>query len=184
MKTFTVAAAALLAGTASVASAQSDTDATTPLPVIGTVPALCTGGTLAGGDAFDLGVLIDVNTGYLRTDLSTEPKVLTGSFCSARSTISVVATPISAQNFTATPPNGFSRQVDYTATASGWTPTAAVYNTADATHPAATQQRDAAFTGDITVSIGDFSTVGGNALRMVADPSYRGMVTVTLAVAD
>ena len=97
----------------------SDTD-TKNFTVVGNVPAMCVGGTLAGtGATFDMGVLIDLNTGLLRTDLAAPPKVLSGSFCSARSTITVAATPMAAQTFTATPPAGFSRSVNYTATASG-----------------------------------------------------------------
>ena len=184
MKFSTFGLAVLLAASADAASAQSQTDATAPLPVTGNVPVLCTGGTLTGGDStFDLGVLIDVNTGFLRTDLAAEPKTLTGAFCSSRSTITILADPLAAQNFTAPPSDGFSRIVHYTATASGWTPSAAVYATGDGPHPAS-QQRDTAFTGDITVSIGDFLTGGGSALRLVADPSYRGLVTVTLSVAE
>jgi|SRR5947209_5454186 len=169
-----------LAGTA---SAQSTTATSPVIAVRGNVPALCSGGTLGGsGTSFDLGVLIDTATGLLRTDLSAPTKTLSGAFCTSRSAISVSATPMTAQNFTATPPTGFSRTVDYNATASGWTTTAATFSTAAATNPNATQQRATAFTGDITVSVGGFTTNGGNALRMVADTAYQGTVTVTLAV--
>jgi hypothetical protein len=74
--------------------------------------------------------------------------------------------------------------VNFTATASGWTAVPASFTTGAATNAAATQQRNSAFTGDITVAVGDFTTAGGNALRMVADPAYEGAVTVTLAVAE
>jgi hypothetical protein len=46
------------------------------------------------------------------------------------------------------------------------------------------QSRLTAFSGDITVSIGGFSTVGGATQRLVADTDYQGNVTVTLAVAS
>lgn len=166
------------------ALAQSATD-TRQFPVIGTVPPICSAGTLVGGNStFDLGVLIDTTTGFLRNDLSAPNKVLSAAFCNASSTISVVATPLAATNFTATPPAGFSRAVNYTATASGWTTTAASFATGAGANPAATQSRPAPFTGDITVGISGFSTVGGNALRPVADTSYTGLVTVTLSVAN
>jgi hypothetical protein len=176
--------AALSLSSAAAAQEASDTDTRT-FAVTGNVPALCSGGTLVGNSGtFDLGVLIDTTTGFLRTDLTAPPKVLSGAFCSARSTISINATQIAAQNFTATPPAGFSRLVDYTATASGWTTTAASFNTAAATNANASQTRDNAFTGDITVSIANFATNGGANLRPVADTSYRGLVTVTLSAAN
>ena len=60
----------------------------------------------------------------------------------------------------------------------------ATFNTGTASNPGATQLRNTPFTGDITVSIGSFSTGGGNALRLVSDPAYLGSVTVTLSVAS
>lgn len=153
--------------------------------VTGNVPALCSGGTLDNNQGtFDLGVLINTSTGFLRTDLSAPARTLAGAFCSAQSTITVAATPLVAQNFTATPPSGFSRSVDYTATASGWTTTPASFTTSAANNTAATQTRSTAFTGDIAVGVANFATTGGNALRMVADTNYRGTVTVTLAAAN
>lgn len=152
--------------------------------IVGTVPAICFGGTLSGVGSFDLGVLIDLTTGQLRNDLSAPNQVLIGSFCSTRSTITVSATPLEAQNYVATPPSGFSRKVHYQATASGWTATPASYGTAAASNAAATQSRATAFTGDITVGISNFSTDGGATLRLVGDNSYRGVVTVTLAAVN
>lgn len=172
----------MIAGAASAASAQT-TATSGPFPVTGNVPALCTAGVNAGTGTFDLGVLTDVSTGLLRNDLAAPPKVLTGAFCSARSNITISATPLnSVANLTA--PAGFSRSVNFTATAAGWTTTPATFTTGAASNPGATQLRATAFSGDITVSIGGFSTAGGNGLRLVADPSYLGSVTVTLAVAS
>jgi hypothetical protein len=184
-----IAIAALVALVPVVAQAQEqggadDTDSK-QFEVIGTVPAMCSGGTLTGGNAtFDLGVLIDTTTGFMRTDLSAPNKVLNGAFCSARSTIAVNATALAAENFTATPPAGFSRAVNYTATATGWSPTPASFNTGAATNPNAVQNRNTAFTGDITVGIGSFSTAGGATQRLVADTSYSGQITVTLSAVD
>jgi len=175
------AAAVLICAPSAFAQTATDTDSKS-FAVTGNVPALCSGGTLTGeGGTFDLGVLVDTTTGFLRTDLSAPARVLGGAFCSARSTITVNATRLAAVNYTAVPPAGFSRQVDYTATASGWTPTAASFATAAASNPAASQTRDNAFTGDIAVSVSDFATTGGTALRPVADTAYRGLVTVTLS---
>jgi hypothetical protein len=161
----------------------SDTDSKT-VGIVGTVPAQCFGGTLTGDGSFALGVLIDLNTGLLRTDLNAPSKVLAGSFCTSRSTITISATPLDAQNYVATPPGGFSRRVHYSATASGWTTTPASFNTGAASNAAATQSRTSAFTGDITVAISNFSTDGGANQRLVGDNSYRGVVTVTLAAVN
>lgn len=174
-------ATAALAG-ASGAMAATDTATVGPLPVTGNVPALCSGGVVTGGDTvFALGTLIDTATGFLLTTLSAPPKILTGGFCNSRSTISISATPMTAQSATGTPPAGFSNGVNYTATASGWTTTAASFTTGAASNPTASQTRSSAFTGNITVGVSNFTTVGGPALRMVADPNYLGNVTVTLA---
>ena len=178
------AAAVAIAWSGAAAAQSSDTD-TKNFAVVGNVPAMCVGGTIAGtGGTFDMGVLIDINTGLLRTDLAAPPKVLSGSFCSARSTLPVTATPRAAQTCTSTPPAGFSRVVDDTATASGWTTTPAAFATGAGSNPAAVQTRATAFSGDITVSVGSFSTNGGATQRLVADTNYQGNVTVTLAVAS
>lgn len=174
---------ALALGLPGAALAQSNTDTKT-VGIVGTAPPMCFGGTLNGSGSFDLGVLIDTTTGQLRNDLNAPPKVLVGSLCTSRSTITVTATPLTAQNFTVAPPTGFSKAVDYTATASGWTTTPASYNTAAAANAAATQSRATAFTGDITVAISGFATTGGNSLRLVADNDYRGLVTVTIAAVN
>lgn len=175
---------ALAVAAPGVAEAQaSNTDSKT-VSIVGTVPAQCFGGTLSGSGSFDLGVLVDLTTGQLRTDLAAPNKVLVGSFCTSRSTITVSATPLQAQNYVAQPPNGFSRRVHYQATASGWTTTPATYNTAAASNAAATQSRASAFTGDITVAISNFSTDGGSTLRLVGDDDYQGVVTVTLAAVN
>lgn len=167
-----------------VAQAQaSDTDTKT-VNIVGTAPAMCFAGSVNGTGSFDLGVLIDTTTGQLRSDLTASPQLLVGSFCTGRSTISISASPLVAQNFTAGPPSGFSHSVDYTATASGWTVTPASYSTATASNTAATQTRPTAFTGDVSVAIAGFSTTGGNGLRLIADTNYRGLVTVTIAAVN
>lgn len=173
----------LLAASPVAAQDASDTDSQT-FDVIGNVPILCSAGTLTGDGIYDLGVLIDTSTGFLRTDLSAPDKVLSGAFCSARSSISISATRIEAQNFTGAAPTGFSKQIDYTATASGWTDTPASFDTGATTNAADTQLRDSAFTGDITVGISNFSTTGGATLRPVADTSYLGQIVVTLSAAE
>lgn len=178
---FLIGAAAL--AFPAMAQAQSATSTKT-VNIVGTAPAMCFAGTISGTGNYDLGVLIDTTTGQLRSDLAANPQILVGSFCTGRSTITVSATPLEAQNATANPPSGFSRRVDYTATASGWTVTPARYDTAAASNAAATQTRPTSFSGDVTVAISNFATFGGQNLRLVADGSYRGLVTVTIAAVN
>ncbi|MFI4933453.1 MAG: hypothetical protein ACHP7N_02435 [Caulobacterales bacterium] len=168
---------------AGAASAAGSSATVGPMNVTGNVPALCSGGTVTNNDTvFALGTLIDTATGLMLPNLSAPPKTVTGSFCNTKSSISVVATPLLAQSFTGTPPADFTKALDYTATASGWTTTAASFTTDAASNPAATQTRDTAFTGTITVAVSAFAPVGGPSLRLVADPNYQGTVTITLAV--
>lgn len=176
--------ATLLAAAGATAASAQTTATQGPIPITGTVPALCSAGiNTSGSGVFEVGVLTDVTTGLLREDLSAPPKVLTGAFCSARSNITVSATPMLSVNNLLLD-EGFSRTVNFTATASGWTTTPASFTTGAATNPGATQLRPTPFQGNITVSIGDFSTGGGSTLRLIADPAYQGSVTVTLAVAS
>ena len=184
MRKLLLLAPVLIAAVPAAALAQTSNTSTKNVGVVGTAPAMCFGGTLTGSGSYDLGVLIDATTGQLRTDLSAPTKVLVGSFCTGRSTITVAATPLAAQSSTVAPPSGFSRSVDYVATATGWTTIPASYNTATATNSAATQTRASAFTGDITVAISGFATNGGNSLRLVADDNYLGLVTVTIAAVN
>jgi len=177
--------AAAFAAASGAASAQSTTAVSGPFPVTGNVPILCTAGTLSDDNGvFAVGVLVDLSTGFLRTDLSAPPKVLHGTFCTSRSTITVGASPLVAQASTGSPPAGFSDTVNFTATAEGWTPAPAVFTTGAGTNPNAVQTRETGFTGDIVVSIADFTTDGGATLRLIEDPLYQGAVVVTLAAAD
>lgn len=177
LKLFTAISAVVVSAPVQAQSASDSAD----FAVVGNVPAICVGGSVTeAGGIFDLGILVDTTTGLLRSDLSAPSQVLSGSFCSSRSSIAVTATPVVAQTFTATAPTGFSRSVDFTATAAGWTTIPASFSTASANNPAAIQQRTTAFSGPITVGIADFATTGGSGLRLVADTSYRGTVTVTL----
>jgi len=185
MKLVSFGPAALLAAGFGAAFAQSSTAIAGPHPVTGTVPVLCAAGTLSDDDGvFAVGILVDTSTGFLRNDLSAPPKVLQGSFCTSKSTITVEASPMVAQASTGAPPEGFSDTVNFTAMAEGWTPSPAVFTTGAAANLNAVQTRETAFTGDIVVSIGDFTTEGGQALRLVEDPLYQGAVVVTLAPAD
>ncbi len=184
MRKLLLLAPLLIAALPGAALAQTSNTSTKNVGVIGTAPAMCFAGTVTGNGSYDLGVLIDTANGQLRSDLSAPSKVLVGSFCTGRSTITVAATPLAAQNSTVAPPSGFSRQVNYTATATGWTTSPASYTTGAAANSAASQTRASAYTGDITVAISGFSTSGGQSLRLVADDNYLGLVTVTIAAVN
>ena len=165
MRKLLLLAPLVVAAVPGAALAQTSNTSTKNVGVIGTAPAMCFGGTLTGNGSYDLGVLIDTATGQLRTDLSAPPKVLVGSFCTGRSTITVAATPLAAQNSTVAPPSGFSRQVNYTATATGWTVTPASYTTGAATQPAATQTRASA--GVVPASA---ARMKSEIVRMISSP--------------
>ena len=171
------------AATAQESEATASDSAT--FQVIGTVPALCSVGIPDNsGGIFDMGVLVDTTTGFLRTDLAAPDKILAGAFCSSSSTIAIAATPMQAQNFTGTAPAGFSTAVNYVASASGWTAVPASFDTGATSNPGAVRTSDTAFTGDITVGVSAFATAGGAALRPVADDEYLGQIVVTLTAAE
>jgi hypothetical protein len=155
---------------------------TGPIPVTGNVPALCSFGQInTDVGPFALGTLIDTTTGLLRSDLNPTPKTITGSWCNAQSTLNVSAVVMTAQNFVGDPPANFSTGVHFTATASGWTPSNAVFSTGTAgAQAAATQTQNLPNAGTITLSLSQFATRGGPTLRPVADTAYEGTVTLTL----
>lgn len=180
----TIMTAIAVAGAAQ-AQSLSSTASRGPIPVTGEVSAFCSLTSAVGGqESFDLGVLVNTTTGQLAPDLTAAPKVLGASFCNARSNITVSASPLTAQTFTTTPPAGFSRTVDYVAEAAGWTPAPARFDTAASANAAASQLQAAPLSADITVSLSDFATRGGDTLRLAADEAYRGSVSVTLGVAN
>jgi hypothetical protein len=169
-----------LAGVAS-ASLAATSASSGAIPVSGTVTTFCTVGSLgAQTDVFDMGILTDTATGLLRPDLGPVSKTLNGATCNVESAISVIATPMLSQDFTGVAPTGFSRSVDYTATASGWTSSPATFVTSQTNNPNDTKIQPAAHSGSITVTLSDFTTTGGATLRLVSDPNYMGAITVTL----
>lgn len=179
---FPITALALVA-LPGLASAQAVTTVTTgPLPVVGSVPALCAFGTIDGTNGrFDLGVLINTSTGLLRTDLAPPTRTITGSWCNSRSSLNVTGALMTAQASTTTPPTGFANGVHFQASAANWTTSPAVYSTAVTTaQTAATQLQTSPNASNIVLSLSSFETRGGATLRPVADPNYAGSVTLTL----
>jgi len=180
-----IAAGMLAAGVVSASSCEAAQSVTGTVGVKGTVTSrVCTLGSVDPNDSiFDLGVLVDTATGTLRNNLSVPPKILAGSFCNTASVITISATPMVAHSSPETAPDGFASSVDYTATASGWTTPSAVFATSNSSNPGASELQPNPFAGDITVSLTGFSTRGGDILKLVADPLYQGVVTITLTVA-
>lgn len=179
----TLAALMLNPSVATAQVAPSGEPVVTNFPVTGFVSRVCALGAITGGDGtYALGSLIDPGTGLLSGTLTAPAKTLTGSFCNAPSTVAVSATPLTATGFVAPAPAGFSGIVDYTATASGWTTTAASFTSGAAANPGQTQNASAANASTISVSIGTFATRGGAGLRPLASTAYAGQVTLTLAV--
>lgn len=176
-----ISLATILAGGANAQQTPALTSTSPNMPVTGNVPTLCAVGGVAGQGSFPLGVLIDTATGKMRTGLSAPNQTISGSWCNAPSTVSISATQLSAANFTATPPAGFSRTLNYTATAIGFSNLPASFTTGAATNATATRATGGPITGPITVAISAVTPVGDNPF-LVADTSYQGIVTITLAV--
>jgi len=135
--------------------------------------------------SLSVGTLANLSDGTL-APITPQSITISDSWCNTGSTISVSATPMVAQSFSGAPPAGFTKAVNYTATATGWTPTPPSFTTTGDTSgnvsgsPApgtATSNDPVAQT--ITVGVGSFTTpAAGN--RLVADPVYSGQVTITL----
>jgi hypothetical protein len=134
-----------------------------------------------------LGALAATDTGALAP--VTAPSVtIAGSWCNTGSTVGVIATPLVAQHYSGVPTSGFTKAVDYTATASGWTATPASYvitsdesGTVTSSTTPASQPATTPAASDIIISLSNFvSPVAGD--RLVADTNYSGTITVTLAV--
>jgi hypothetical protein len=177
----TVSFAMLIASQVSAQQASGLTSTSPNMPVTGNVPTLCAVGAVSGQGSFPLGILIDTATGKMRAGLSAPDQTITGSWCNAPSSVSISATQLSAVNFTATPPAGFSRSLNYTATASGFSALPASFTTGASTNTNATRATGGAITGPITIAVSAVTPVGADPF-LVADTSYQGIVTITLAV--
>lgn len=168
------------------ALAQSAT-ATGNVAVGGQVAPLCILGT-PNPATVNLGTLANTSGARVGRIATFSPQTvsLPGSFCNfAGSQLSVQATALLSTDDTV-PPAGFSRAVNYTATASGWAASNAVATTA-----ALANGSNAAATGsgstqplpklaDLTVALSNF-TAPGDAILVAG--AYSGTVTVTLGPA-
>ena len=132
--------------------------------------------------------LADPMTGRLSSEARANGTfTINNSWCNSASTLKITAAPIVAKTATGAPIFGYSRAVNYKATASGWTPTNAVATTNAASDGLAgtvsnAQNQPTPRISAIVVSLSDLSTGGGANLKLVADDNYSGSVTLTLAV--
>lgn len=163
--------------------AASDSDSAL-VSVTGSVARLCILGEPSQA-VVDLGQMAQtsgINVGRVAA-LSAHSVSLPASFCNfAGSVVSVSASALIG-NSGGTPPSGFAKAVNYTATASGWATqdaTATSLASADGSDP---EQSGAGGTqpdpkqADIAVQLANY-TVPGNALLVAG--TYTGSVTVTL----
>ena len=187
MKRFLIATVAL-AGVLSAASAASAaTTASGDVTITGSVAASCAV-TSPASNTITLGELAQTDgvTPTFANNSGGLSKTLGFRCNSAAPTITVSATPLKATTVGASPPTGYTDTVNYTATATpalvSGTPVAAACTTAAATctSSAATQPaRLSNSSGNVTVTI---SSPTANGSILAADPTYQGVVTVTVGV--
>lgn len=182
-----------MAATADVVNSDSKPVAGLPaeLKITGEVPKACSlGDTTNAVITITAGAtgLADPMTGRLSAEARpTGAFTINNSWCNAASTLKITAAPIVAKTATGTPILGYSRAVNYKATASGWATTNPTATTSASFDGSAgivsnSQIQPLPRLGSIVVSLSDLSTGGGPNLKLVADDNYSGSVTVTLAV--
>jgi len=155
------------------------------ITVKGTVGSACRLGDLSSSQ-IDLGQLSNNTDGTLASISGTPSTTITGSWCNTGSKIIIVASPLVAQGFAGAPSSGFTKAVNYTASASGWGSAIASDTTlgnssgAESTSHSGSQTLNDPEANAITVSLSSFSTPASGD-RLVADSDYEGTITVTLA---
>lgn len=169
------------------AQAQAADTATGNVGVAGQVARLCILGTPSSA-VVNLGTLANTSgarVGRIAT-FSDQSVTMPGSFCNfAGSQVTVQAAALLSADAT-TPPTGFARAVNYTASAGNWATNSAAATTAalangsnpNATGTGSTQPQPKL--ADIAVTLSGF-TAPGDAILVAG--SYSGTVTVTLGPA-
>jgi len=128
--------------------------------------------------------------GKLDTALNGKSWNISNVMCSGPSSIRVSAKALRRNPANATVPNGQSQTANFTATASGWSPTPASVTTGE-TLPAGTgaayagtpQTQNSAKAGNIVVTVNNFTSVtgtNGNGAKLVDGP-YSATITVSLS---
>jgi hypothetical protein len=163
----------LLAPLAALLPAAAMADSSATVTITGSVAVACHLGSPANS-TIAVGTLSNLSDGTLAA-IGPQSTTIADSWCNTGSTISLSATPLVAQSFSGAPPSGFTKAVNYTATASGWTSTPPSF----ATPTPASQTSNNPVAQTITVGVSAFATPSaGN--RLVADPVYSGLITITL----
>lgn len=179
MKTSILAVAAVLAATAAMPAAAQN--ATGTVTVNGSVADRCE--FTLPSDVINAGELSQAGSGATGGKLDTskldgQSRTLKGWCNGTAATMSVEAQQLVNTSFTTTPPAGFDRVVDYTATATA--------NSANATDTstvagAGTSVPVGMFTGDVVVALSNSSSPTGG-LLVAGDYSGQVLVTLTPAV--
>lgn len=178
------ATALLAAALAPAAAHAADSDSKT-IGITGNVSRLCVLGQPSTA-LVDLGEMAETSgarVGRL-TAIATQTVTLPNSFCNfANSSVTVEATALKAAD-ASTPPTGFARAINYTATASGWAATnAAVSTTDDGTGSSLAvsgsgSSQPTPKLSDIILSLSDFGVAGD---KLLVSGTYNTTVTITLA---
>ena len=148
---------------------------------------------------FPLGVIIDqsgVNAGRLRTGIVGQAVTLPDSWCNfADNALTLTASPMSTVDGPSTPPAGFTRLVNFRATAANWqrsgasviVSTTAAGNAPNGTAQASSRGQEAQYrVADLVGQLDQFVAAGtalGQSPLMVASKSYQGSVIVSLGPA-
>lgn len=171
-----------LAPAAALAATDSDTK---NVGITGTVSRLCVLGE-PSTTLVNLGQMAETSgarVGKL-TAIANQTVTLPNSFCNfANSSVTVEATALKAADAT-TPPTGFARAINYTATASGWAATNAAAATSDDGNGGSAAVRGIGSSqptpklSDITLALSGFAVSGD---KLLVSGSYNTTVTITLA---
>jgi hypothetical protein len=170
------------------ALAQPTSLTTTTFNLDGEAPKTC---VLRSPDeaTLSVGEMVDPTSGELTRTLasnaSDQSTTIENSWCNTASTITVVATPMVAQNFIGLPPPGFTKAINYKATVSGWATSNAVFVTSgdeagfQHSNTPGSQTLTTPNTATITIAIGNLASPSAGDF-LVADKDYSGSVTLTL----
>lgn len=176
---------------AACAGAQLPAHAASPanFAVTGNIQSHCSLGNASGPLVLNTIVPSD---GKLDPTLEGRTFPITGIFCDAPSTLRVSATALRLKTPRSSLSSSQSQTINFTATAAGWTPSAASVTTGE-TNPLGTtnfytgaaKTQGAAKNGSITVSVTGFAVVGakGNSSNSAkpVDGAYSATIVVTLA---
>jgi len=155
-------------------------------PVSGKVNSTCSLGT--GSGALLVSTTVPAN-GKLDPSLEGKTFTLSGLYCDAPSVIRLSATELRRNPPVDKVPNGQSQAANFTATAVGWSSIAASVTTGE-TSPSGSaavfsgtpRLQSSAKTANLTVTVGNFTTVvgsNGNGQKLIDGP-YSATITVSL----